>query len=59
MKAIEVLDQHEIVRVDLHASGPGGYWVPVANCKCGYTSPPEKRAYHLAKMLEEAGVCQS
>jgi len=51
-----VLERHEIVRIDFHTvRAPGGWWLPIAVCKCGHTSPPEQRAGHLAAELIESG----
>lgn len=57
-----VLAAHEITRIEFHLSTvggtvgnrshPSGFWVPIAYCKCGHTSPPELRGEHLAISAE-------
>lgn len=47
------LARHEIVSIDFHHDPihDRGYWVPVAHCNCGHTSPPEHRAAHLTTVI--------
>jgi hypothetical protein len=59
MSVREVLEKHEIAAIhynpvpDNGNPRTSGYWIAVAHCTCGYTSPPEHRAHHLTMMLGE------
>jgi len=50
-----LLARHEVHGLQFTPDGTGrsahGFWVPVATCGCGHTSPPERRADHLADVL--------
>lgn len=53
----KVLAAHEIVMLSYNPvpgdpSRTDGFWIAVAHCKCGHTSPPEHRAGHLAHRVE-------
>ena len=56
-----VLAAHEIAAIDYNPI-PGdpkrtdGYWIAIARCKCGHSSPPEHRANHLTYELKAAGI---
>jgi hypothetical protein len=57
-KIEQVLMEHEIHSISFHATPTGhkldGYWVPIATCRCGYTSPPEHRTLHLASVINSS-----
>lgn len=50
----DILVEHEVIQLTEFPTGNSGWWVAVALCACGYTSPPEKRAAHLAQVLCKA-----
>lgn len=58
----KALAGHEVRHVAFHVSpcgaGPrrpsdrsSGFWVPIAYCQCGHTSPLESRTKHLTSVL--------
>lgn len=62
VRTAAVLALHEIEAIEIQPvrseSNPrvGGFWVAIARCKCGHTSPPEHRVAHYISELTKVGL---